>query len=154
MEQEEAIRSRLVAQKLILAGQQERMRQVIEMLYGNQVSPTLVYRNDFLKKASVARGSADKGTAEDRQDAIKVEYGEGCIRVSVLSEEPKDFTVILQPTEIYGAVGSKKSLTVVAGEKEFKEPLIGTAVWSEQEQAAVTEFSVDALEEEYRIYLA
>lgn len=135
LEQEEAVRSRLVAQKLILAGQEERMRQVIAMLYANQMAPTLMYRNDFLKKTSVARGS-DKGVdGVDREGMLNAEYSEGCICVKVTSKEPKDFTVILQPT------GSQ-------------EPIVTTAVWSAKEHAAIAEFQVDGLEEEYRIYLA
>lgn len=142
LEQEEAIRSRLVAQKLILAGQEERMRRVIAMLYGNQVAPTLVYRNDFLKKASVARGALDKAGAKGAQEeTLQVEYAEGRIRVKVTSKEPKEFTVIIQPAKMHGTA-------------DTEEPLIATAVWSAQENAAVAEVKVDKLAEEYRIYLA
>lgn len=146
LEQEEAIRSRLLAQKLILAGQQERMQQVISMLYGNRMMPTLVYRNDFLKKASVARGGSGKDIVDTAQkEKLQVEYAEGKICIKVMSEEIRDFTVILQPTE--------KTPTSDNAEY-FREPLVASAVWSDRENAAVAEIQVDGLDEEYRIYLA
>lgn len=118
------------------------MRRVIAMLYGNQVAPTLVYRNDFLKKASVARGALDKAGAKGAQEeTLQVEYAEGRIRVKVTSKEPKEFTVIIQPAKMHGTA-------------DTEEPLIATAVWSAQENAAVAEVKVDKLAEEYRIYLA
>ncbi len=140
LEKEEEIRSKLLAQKLILAGQAEKMQEVITLLCMNKMENLKVYKKDFLRKQSVARGVVNTegvNGAPAMATKMKVAYAEGKIQVKVLCKEPKDFTVILQPEPVTQA-----------------DPLVGQALWSAEDGAAIAEFEAGTLEETYHIYLA
>lgn len=141
LEQEEELRAKLVAQKLILAGMEERMRTVIALLNAGRAESMLLYKKDLLRRQVMTRGSEDTSAVkESGQKATKVcaEYTQGHIRVKVFYREAQDFTVILVPEG-----GAAKG-----------QPIVEQAVWSEQEKAAVAEFETQLSEDEYRIYLA
>jgi len=127
---EAQMRTRVVALRLEIMAENQRMLEVAQRLQAGAVLAMSVSKEDVLKKQSVARGNE---IGEEKQ--ITVCYKDGAVCVSVALSEGKDVTVVL------ASVDGKEA------------PIMQKAVWQEEQKAAVAEFKVEQLEEKYEIYI-
>lgn len=128
--QEKQIRARVVALRLEIMAENQRMLEVARRLQMGMLLAVSASKADFLRKQSVVRGDEAN---QEKQVTVSCESGRVCVSVA-LSEE-KDVTVVLVPSD------GKEA------------PRMQCAVWQEECKTAVAEFEVDKLKDDYEIYV-
>ena len=127
---ETQLRARMVALRLEIMAENQRMLEVAGRLQMGALLAVKVSKEDFLRKQSVSRGTEGCGL-----ETVSVQYEKGKACVSVSLPEEKKVTVILSSTDV-------KSV-----------PCVKEATWYETKKIAVAEFDVERLESAYEIYV-
>ena len=127
---EEQLRMRVVALRLEIMAENQRMLEVAQRLQMGALFAMSASKADLLRRQSVARGDE---VNEGKQ--VTVCYKSGRVCVSVALSEEKDVMVVL-------ASGDTK-----------EAPIMQKAVWHEERKVAVAEFEVEQLDEKYEIYV-
>ena len=131
VQQETRIRRKIVALRLGMMAEEQRMAEVAARLEQGLLLAVSVAKADFLK----VQGALRSGDGTE-QKPVTVHYEEGKASVAVRCEKQADVTVILVPTE----------------EKDA-EIMVAKAEWNEEEGLAVAVFELAQLEDGYEIYV-
>lgn len=129
--QEAQIRSKIVALRLRMMAEEQRMAEVARRLEQGLLRVVSVAKADFVKVQAASR-SGDS----TEQKPVTVHYEEGKASVTVRCRKQADVTVILVPVK----------------EKDA-EIMVSKAVWCEEKGVAEATFEIAQLEERYEIYV-
>ena len=129
--QEAQVRRKIVALRLKMMAEEQRMAEIAARLEQGLLLAISVAKADFMKVQAASRSSAGM-----EQRAVTVHYEEGKAIVTVRCEKQADVTVILVPIK----------------EKDA-EIMVAKAEWCEEKGLAIAEFEIAQLEERYEIYV-
>ena len=131
VKKEEQIRRSILALRLEMMAEEQRILEVAMRLKMGFLLKVSVARTDFVKNQSVYRCG---GVTEQKPVTVHYENGKAC--VSVECDKAAEVTVVLTP------VKEKAAEIMVAGAK-----------WDERNHLSIAEFAIEDLEDNYEIYV-
>lgn len=129
--QETQIRRKMVALRLKMMAEEQRMTEVAKRLEMGLLLAVSVARADFLKVQAVSRSNESAGNKP-----VTVHYEKGKAIVEVQCGKQAEVTVILVPVK-------EKDAGIMVAE----------AKWCEEKELSIAEFEIEQLEEYYEIYV-
>ena len=129
--QEAQIRCKIIALRLGMMAEEQRIKEVALRLEQGLLLAVSVAKADFLKVQAASRSSEST-----EKKPVTVQYEKGKATVAVQCEKQADVTVILVPAKEKNA-----------------EIMVAEAKWQEEKGLAIAVFEIAQLEEYYDIYI-